>query len=556
MLQKLCIKNYALIDNLDLYFSKQLTVITGETGAGKSILLGALSLILGNRADTNVLFNKQEKCIVEATFDIQPYDLQAFFAENELDHEQHTTIRREITPAGKTRTFINDTPTDLNTLKKLGEQLVSLHAQHQTLHLYDLNFQLFIVDLLANNQPLLKPYQLLFKQYQKNIQLLETQQLNFQKLQSEMDYIVFQVNELADAQLNNPNEQHELEQQLNQLSNAETIKTTLLQAAYSLNESEVAAILQLNALKKSLYDLAKFSDTYAELAHRIESTVLELRDIYAEIQYAEQDLLLDNEKADEISQRLNVLYKLQKKHHVKTIPELIQIEQNLQSHTNNLQHLEDDIQSLKNEINEQKNELLKQAQQISTQRSTQIPIIENHLNTLLKEVGMPNATVKLKHQILNPNLLTINGLDVIEILFSANKGSNPAELKKVASGGELSRIMLCIQSLIAANTALPTLIFDEIDTGISGEVALKVGTLLQKLGNAHQVISITHLPQIASKGSAHYFVYKENTAERTYTRIKKLEPTERITEIAKMLSGNPPSPNALANAQELLTVFS
>ncbi len=555
MLQKLYIKNYVLIDRLEVDFSDQLTIITGETGAGKSIILGALSLILGQRANTHVLFDKKTKSIVEGTFQIADYQLQAFFEEKELDYEpSSTTIRREITPSGKSRAFINDTPVNLTTLRELSEQLVNLHAQHQTLHLQDASYQLFVIDTLANHFDLLNDYKEAYTAYQKNIRQLKKLKKQYAQLKKDSDYITFLVSEFEEVSLQDPNEQEQLEAELTQLENAEAIKRNLLESSYIIEENDYSILQQLSSIKSLLADISRFSPNIEELLNRLDSVTIELQDLGSELGGLESELLMDPEKAQQIQERLNLIYRLQTKHQVNSIAELIDIEANLQADNQAIFDTEKKIKVLEETLAVQLQKLTAKAQQLSEQRKAQIPDFERRTDNLLTQVGMPNATIKAAHSTLPNNEFSNTGIDNIELLFAANKGSEHTELRKAASGGELSRLMLCIKSLIADNTALPTLIFDEIDTGISGEVALKVGNVMQKLAKAHQVLCITHLPQIASKGSAHYFVYKEIKEDRTFTRVRALNQKDRIREIAKMLSGDKPSQMALANAKELLEV--
>ncbi|MEZ4887125.1 MAG: DNA repair protein RecN [Chitinophagales bacterium] len=555
MLQKLFIKNYALIEEVELAFSDKLTIITGETGAGKSILLGALSLILGHRVNTAALSNTQKKCVVEGTFNIRAYQLQSFFEKNELDYEDVTIVRREVMPSGKSRAFINDTPVNLQVLKLIGEKLVNLHAQHQTLHLFDAHYQLSIIDTLASHNGVLENYQGIFKDYQRNQNRLKKRKAEFAQLQRDLDYIQFQLTELQEANLFNVGEQEDLEQELDQLNNTEHIQQSLAESINVLDDGEMAILEQLAAVKSHLSSIARFHPLFEELNDRLESVNIELRDIHNELTRMGEDDSMDPERLQFVSDRLNIIYRLQKKHQVSELSDLMAIRDDLASQNQSADDLEGEIAHLEKTIAAQHKQLLAFAANITKDRKKQIPVFEQRINDMLTSVGMKDATVKAVHEILPEHQLTAHGRDEIEILFSANRGSSHAELRKVASGGELSRLMLCIQSLIAANTALPTLIFDEIDTGISGEVALKVGKVLQDLATHHQLISITHLPQIASKGDAHLFVYKYNTPERTLSKIKKLSDSERVTEIAKMLSGDDPGEMALANAKELLAYF-
>lgn len=552
MLQKLAIKNYALIDQLEMNFSGKMNIITGETGAGKSIILGGLSLMLGQRAESKSLFDPAQKCVVEGTFNIEGYQLRSFFETNELDYEAQTIVRREITPSGKSRAFINDTPVTLLQLKELTEQLVSLHAQHQTLHLYDANYHLFIIDTLANHEALLVSYKQKFKEFQKNKRQLADLEGQHAQLQKDIDFVQFQLKELDEAAIDKPNEQDLLEKEQHQLDHAETIKRLIAESTFALEEQEMSIVQQLKTVKNAISEATRYMPELEELLNRLDSVSIELSDISNELSRTEDTLLLDPQRIEEINERLSVLYRLQKKHRVATLTELITIHHDLASRNQSVDHLANQIEKLRKNLSQQQQTLLQLANQISTNRIAQFGVLEQKIGQGLAQVGMPNARVKADHQTLDPDRLTADGIDQIQLLFAPNKGSQFSELRRVASGGELSRLMLCIQSMIAARIALPTLIFDEIDTGISGEVALKVGAVLQNLGVNHQIICITHLPQIASKGEAHFFVYKDDSAERTISRIKPLDAKERITEIAKMLSGNPPTQAAIENARVLL----
>lgn len=552
MLQKLAIKNYALIDQLEMNFSGKMNIITGETGAGKSIILGGLSLMLGQRAESKSLFDPAQKCVVEGTFNIEGYQLRSFFETNELDYEAQTIVRREITPSGKSRAFINDTPVTLLQLKELTEQLVSLHAQHQTLHLYDANYHLFIIDTLANHEALLVSYKQKFKEFQKNKRQLADLEGQHAQLQKDIDFVQFQLKELDEAAIDKPNEQDLLEKEQHQLDHAETIKRLIAESTFALEEQEMSIVQQLKTVKNAISEATRYMPELEELLNRLDSVSIELSDISNELSRTEDTLLLDPQRIEEINERLSVLYRLQKKHRVATLTELITIHHDLASRNQSVDHLASQIEKLRKNLSQQQQTLLQLANQISTNRIAQFGVLEQKIGQGLAQVGMPNARVKADHQTLDPDRLTADGIDQIQLLFAPNKGSQFSELRRVASGGELSRLMLCIQSMIAARIALPTLIFDEIDTGISGEVALKVGAVLQNLGVNHQIICITHLPQIASKGEAHFFVYKDDSAERTISRIKPLDAKERITEIAKMLSGNPPTQAAIENARVLL----
>lgn len=555
MLQQLLIKNYALIQEVNIQFSPNMTIITGETGAGKSIILGALSLILGNRINKVALKNQTSKCIIEGKFDVSNYNLTAFFKTEPFDYEPITIIRREVTPAGKSRIFINDTPAKIATLKKLGSQLVSLHAQHQTLHLQDSQYHLLIVDTLAKHKQELTAYKQQFKSYQKDVSLIKKLEEENLQLKRDLDYILFRLNELEEAKLEDLDEQQVLEKSLHQLSNVEAIKTAVLASIYTIEEHDFSILKQLHNTKNQLASIVNFYPNFEETVKRLDSISIDLEDIRNDLSHVENNLLAEPERLEIIQERLTLLYQLQKKHLVDSIPELITIRDNLRLKSDSANNLEEEIEALKAKVIQTQNDLWKMANSLSEQRQKQFPILEKNVNELLSKVGMPHAKIKLKHAIATDKSgLTIDGIDTINLLFAANKGSLFESLKKVASGGELSRLMLCIQSLMAENMALPTLIFDEIDTGISGEVALKVGKVMQDLAQTHQIICITHLPQIASKGQNHLFVYKKTNQEQTITETKMLNPQNRVVEIAKMLSGDKPTKMALENAKELLEI--
>ncbi len=551
MLKSLSIHNYAIIASLELEFSGQLSIITGETGAGKSILLGALSLILGQRADTQVLFDKTKKCIVEGSLSIGDYQLEEFFRQEELDYEETTIIRREISPAGKSRAFINDTPVTLHTLKALSDQLIDLHAQHETLELNDLIFQAKVIDALAQHEADLANYKEAYKRYAQTLNRLEALLAAQQKLTGDLDYYQFQYDELEQATLQ-ADEQEELEQQQYTLQHAEEIQRSILQAIQLLSESDQAATGQLQEAISQLEGLIRHSDEIGALSGRLSSALIDIRDVATELERMESQTSFDETAIEEIQDRLNLIYKLQKKHQVDSVTALLQIQTDLEQ---KLQHSDTsarEIEALQQQVKEMITRLLDLAMKISGQRKAVIEPFEKQVAELLAAVGMPNSRLRVQFDQLPDDTFNASGIDKIRFLFSANKGSELKDIKKIASGGELSRLMLCIKSLVAGSTALPTLIFDEVDTGVSGETAAQVGQILQKLSNNHQVICITHLPQIASKGSCHYFVYKETSGQNTFTRIKKLSDPERVTEIAKMLSGDQPSEAAIENAKELL----
>lgn len=549
MLAHLTVQNYALIDQLEVDLVKGLTIITGETGAGKSILLGALGLIAGNRADTQSLQDKTKKCIIEATFNVKGYSLKDFFKEHELDYEEKTTIRREINPEGKSRAFINDTPVTLNQLKELGERLIDIHSQHQTLSLNGTEFQLSVVDAFAKHESVLEEYASEYKNYKTlEKQLAELIEKEAQA-KKDLDYFQFQFNELEDAGLK-AGEQSDMEQELETLNNAEEIKSALSKAAHGLTGGEQNLLSSLSEIRSILNAMAKFKPEIAELNTRINSTYIELKDIGNELESIEQSVVYDPKQIEKLNTKLDAIYRLQQKHQVKTVEELIAIKDELSNKLLDFSSMEAEIEKLNQALDKSKKTITAKAKTISDNRKKVIPKIEKEIASLLAALSMPNAALKAEQT--ETGTFTATGTDKINFLFSANKGSDFKELNKVASGGELSRLMLCIKSLIAELTALPTIIFDEIDTGVSGDVADKVGSIMNTMAAKMQVITITHLPQIASKGSSHLFVYKEDKQNKTYSNIKKLDAAERVQEIAKMLSTGKPTDAAINNAKELL----
>jgi DNA repair protein RecN (Recombination protein N) len=552
MLKKLSISNYALIDDLEISFAGGLNILTGETGAGKSIILGALSLILGQRAESRYFFNQQKKCVIEGTFLIGEFHIKAFFEENDLDHEDETVLRREISADGKSRAFVNDTPVNLNVLKQLGEMLIDIHSQHATLEINDPGFQLLVVDSAARHNDLLDEYRTTYKAHKKALSKLQQLISESDKAKAELDYQQFQYDELEKAGLL-ADEQPGLELELAALNNAEEIKRNLLGAYHLMNEGEISALLQLKEAGHQLSSIEKFNPFIGELHQRLSSTIIELKDIAAEIDDLEQRTNIDEERAAGINNRLNLIYSLQKKHRVSSNEELLAIQNELSEKIQQALFGDEEIAALQKQITAEKENLKQLAAKLSTGRKAAIPAIEKQVQATLAGMGMEHAVLKIENNVAAADNFDQNGVDHIRFLFSANKGHTLAEMSKVASGGELSRLMLAIKSLIAGYTALPTIIFDEIDTGVSGEVANKVGQVMEQLSQNLQVITITHLPQIASKGQSHYFVYKDNETATTYTRIKQLNESERVLEIAKMLSGDNPGESALQNARELLS---
>jgi DNA repair protein RecN (Recombination protein N) len=551
MLDKLLIRNYALIDNLDISFSKELNILTGETGAGKSIILGALSLLLGQRLEGKYFFNQQKKCVIEGVFQIAGYDLEDFFSASDLDYASEAILRREISSEGKSRAFINDTPVNLTLLKQLGEKLIDIHSQHATLEINNAGFQLMVVDSLAEHKILLSNYQDLYKKYQQTLSNLKKLITESAQASADLNYFQFQFDELESARLK-ADEQSPLEYELNALSHAEEIKRGLVVASHKLSENEDCTI---NTLKEGLVNLEQSEKHYpllSPLTKRLRSALIEIKDVAEEITQTEQGVVFNEARREEINYRINTIYNLQKKHRVSTNQELLDIQDNLAEKLSSILNADDQIEQLKKDKDVLLTELYNLAQKISANRTSVFPYLESQIQSLLSEVGMPNAILKVVNDISAKDSITSTGIDKIHFLFSANKGQALAPMNKAASGGELSRLMLSVKSLIAKHTALPTIVFDEIDTGISGEVAFKVGGIMEKLSKNLQVIAITHLPQIASKGDAHYWVYKDEQQEISRTNIKKLSTTERELEIAKMLSGEHPGEFAFQNARELL----
>jgi DNA repair protein RecN (Recombination protein N) len=551
MIQKLLIKNYAIIEHLEIDFAKGLTIITGETGAGKSILLGGLGMILGNRADTKVLYNEAEKCVIEGHFDISAYDLKAFFEENEIDHDTQTVVRRELTPQGKTRAFINDTPVNLGQLKAFSSKLVDLHQQFDTLDIHDASFQLQMVDALADNKHPLSIYRENFKKFQTNKKVLFEMKDKNDRAAREIEFLNFQLEEFNKAELIE-GEQDKLESDQQTLQNAETIKRNLALAYRAISEDENAIVGQLRSVGQSIAQVKKYTPSVSKLHERFEGLLFELEDIGSELEAISEDTEFNPERIAEIQTRLDTIYKLQKKHGVGTVEQLIEIQKNLQTQLDAFGDLSEEIEKLEKALVTQEVDLRKKANELSTKRKFVTPQFEAQVEGMLQQLSMENA--KLQVQVSDLNELTINGLDNVEFLFAANKGSRMQSIKDVASGGELSRLALCTKSLVAAAIPLPTLIFDEIDSGVSGDVALKMGHILQKLASHHQVVVITHSPQVAARAEKHYFVYKNHKEDRTVTNVKSLSSEERVRSIAVMLSQNPPSTAAMENAKDLMGV--
>ncbi|SFA60575.1 DNA replication and repair protein RecN [Pedobacter suwonensis] len=549
MLQKLSIRNYALIDSLDIEFDKGLNIITGETGAGKSIILGALSLILGQRAESKYFFNQDKKCVIEGNFTLADENLKGLFEENDLDFSNESILRREISIDGKTRSFINDTPVNLSILKQIGEKLIDIHSQHATQEINDNDFQLLIVDALANHKSLLTDYRRGFKKLKHDSSLLKKLVAEADEARNKQDYEQFLFNELEQAKLQD-GEQEDLEQELERLTHAETIKRALLTTSGLISEGEPSALQILKEASLQLQSIEKFDPAINVLYERLRSSIIEIKDITDEVSAIEENTIHSADRLEIVNQRLDLFYSLQQKHRVANNTELLAFQKQLEENLNKLLSSDEHIENLQKEIDQLQKVLLQQAGQLSANRKKAIKVVEEQTSLTLKRVGMLNAKLVLDQKVFSE--LNKDGLDEINLLFTANAGQAPAPVNKVASGGELSRLMLAIKALLAKHTSLPTIIFDEIDTGISGETALKVGEVISDLGQNMQVISITHLPQIAAKGRSHYYVHKHEDRGKTTTAIRKLKQEERIEVIAEMLSGKNPGASAIENAKELL----
>ena len=551
MLSRLLIKNYALIDNLDISFDKGLNIITGETGAGKSILMGALALILGNRADGKQFFNDDKKCVIEGYFSIATYDLKVFFEEHDLEYEDETIIRREISLDGKSRAFVNDSPVNLTLLKSLGERLIDIHSQHATLQINTEEFQLFVLDSLAQNQSILEDFRKelqLLKQLDKKLKSLKEES---RTANAELDYNQFLFDELDKLNVKE-GEVKVLEEEQNQLENAEEIKRSLLASNYLLADGEQNA---LSFIKESIQQIQQASRYFAEaddLSKRLNSAYIEIKDVSAELSNQEETIQLDEKRLDVVNSRLSDIYSLLKKHHMDSELELIQLKDQLEGKLQMALNHDEILAKLEVEKNQQQSKVEVLGNEIHQRRSAIKSKVEDAVHQTLSHVGMSNAKLEISLQIQSLEKANSRGMDAVQFLFSANKGQSLQPINKVASGGELSRVMLAIKSLVAQNSALPTIIFDEIDTGISGEVALRVGEVINRLSDNMQVLAITHLPQIASKGKSHFKVYKEDDADKTRSNIVLMNQDQRIVEIAQMLSGANPGESALKHAKDLL----
>jgi DNA repair protein RecN (Recombination protein N) len=549
MLAKLFVQNYALIKELDVEFENGLTIITGETGAGKSILLGALSLILGTRADTSVLLDKNEKCIVEGTFRIDDYDLNEFFITNELDYEALTTLRREISTAGKSRAFINDTPVTINLLKELGDHLIDIHSQHQTLMLNDNSFQMNIIDSFAGTLKLRGEYRQAYSGFLRLKKEFADEKELSDKNRSDLEYYQFQFNQLNEAKLL-PGEQEELETELELLEHAEEIKAALTGSSKVLSDDEPSILSMLREVKLNLGKIRNFLPEGESLISRTESSLIELDDLATEIEKLALSIEADPERLTIIHQRLDNIYSLIQKHRVNNLGELIVKKEEIGNLIKMIVSSDEHLAELETQMDNEVKILRAISDKMSAMRKGVLPAIESEITNLLRQLGMANAKFRISLSHLPE--FSLSGIDQADFLFSANKNIAPENLAKVASGGELSRVMLSLKSLLTKNNNLPTIIFDEIDSGVSGEIADKVGQILSGMGKYMQVVNITHLPQVASRGTKHYHVYKDDTEDSTFTRVRLLSHEERILEVARLLSGSEVTETAIKNARELL----
>lgn len=549
MITSLSIKNYALIEKLTIDFSKGFSTITGETGAGKSIILGALGMVLGKRADLTSLKNKEEKCIIEAHFEISKYNLLSFFESNDLDYEPETIIRREILPSGKSRAFINDSPVNLQELQELSLFLIDIHSQQQTQELSDQNVQFDIIDAIANNKESILDYQVLLKTYKSDKAKLNSLLKRQSEARQEQEYKTFLLDELVTAQLKS-GEQEILEANFEQLNNVEIIKESIDKSLAIANEEQIGVLNNLKEIKISLQKIAPFSTEYQSLLERITSLTIEFNDISDEMNRCSEKLINDPEQLDLISQKLQVIFNLQKKHQVNTVDELLEIQTNLENSVLELGNIEEEIKALMHSTEQKIVTLDAISAIIHNNRLESIPVLSQKLIAILETLGMPN--VRFKIELNDTSTYLQNGKDELQFLFSANKGTDFGLLKKVASGGEMSRIMLAVKAILAQYSKLPTLIFDEIDTGVSGEIAIRMGEIMKEMSHEMQIFAITHLPQIAAKGNAHFKVFKSTDGENTQSELKLLNGQERVAEIAQMLSGTVVSESALNHAKALL----
>lgn len=549
MLTSLSITNFALIDALEVNFNNGFSIITGETGAGKSILLGGLSLVLGKRADLSQIKDKSKKCVIEAIFDIANYDLKSIFIKDNLDYDPQTIIRREILPSGKSRAFVNDTPVNLDSLNHLSNHLLDIHSQHQTLQLVDDSYQFKVIDAIANNKSLLFDYKSELNTYKKLKQELTHLETSLIESKKEYDYNLFLLNELQEVQLDNINIET-LESSYEQLSNVETINEVMSYSKSLLNNEELGVIERLNEIKRQLSNISSYGKQYASIEERIESVAIELNDILVELDDIDGELISDPQELEKINTKLQVINNLLQKHSVLEVSDLLDIMDSLTEKIDISENIDSNISEVEGQIEKSKTRLDTIASKLSKNRKAVVPKFISNLETILGQLGMVNA--KFDIQLNSSETYKYNGKDQLQFLFKANKGGDFKELKKSASGGELSRIMLAVKSILANYVKLPTIMFDEIDTGVSGEISNKMGDIMKIMSKNMQVFSITHLPQIGSKGDWHYKVYKTDIDNVTQTQMKLLTHEERVVELAQMLGGTSITESAMAHAKQLL----
>lgn len=548
MLKSLSISNYALIDQLHMQPSPGLSMITGETGAGKSIMLGAVGLLLGNRSDTKVLLHEDKKCVIEGVFEVASYGLEEFFDRTELDYEPTCIIRREISSTGKSRSFVNDTPVLLDVLKTLGSFLMDVHSQHDTLQLGEGSYQLSLIDAFSQAQEEVEKYKVAYKAFQKAQKAFNELNKEAVELQKEADFNQFQLEELSALGLKE-NEQAELESTQEILENAEEIKLKINEMLNLFQDEQFGIIQGMSQIQHGMQSLERLAHVFLTLKERFQAVNIELKDIEETLGDEERRVEVDFERLDEIRDRLSRVYQLQKKHGVASVEELMELERELADKVFQVQNLDETLSKATLELEKSRMQVADSGKALRIKRQESFQGFQSSLEELLAGLGMENSKVVMEHKSIEP---AANGMDEIELLFSANKGSSPQPLKKVASGGEFSRLLFAIKYLMADKMAMPTLIFDEIDAGISGEVALKMVGMMQDISLKHQVICITHLPQVAGQGDLHYFVYKDNSTEKTVSKIKLLDQEERVLELAKMIAGASPSTSAIESAKELL----
>lgn len=548
MLTRLTIQNYALIRHLEMNPSRRLTVITGETGAGKSIMLGAIGLLLGNRADTKVLWDEQAKCITEGQFEIGDYHLRPLFDSLDLDYSEQTLLRREISAGGKSRAFINDTPVTLDVMRAVGSRLMDVHSQHETLDLGTHRFQLELIDSYAAHPEIKKAYDQAWTNYREAKETFESLSAESGKLKAEYDFIRFQLSELQKAALQ-PGEQEQLESDLKVGEHAEDIKSRLTQVVSLLGESEASVNALLAQAVSLLQPIHTYSPALNQLADRLQQARIELKDILQETEQESEQLEVDPARTRQAQERLDMLYSLLQKHRLPDIASLLALQDQLEQQATKTTNLDDELLTASRRYDEAKQTLTSAAEKLSQSRKAVFPALCKEVTALLKPLGIPQASLAIEHKPVAPSP---SGADQVEILFSANKGIPPRPLEAVASGGEFSRLMFCVKYILAEKRALPTLVLDEIDTGVSGEIAIQLGTMMKKMSAKHQLVTITHLPQIAAKGDTHFLVYKDVASRKASTAIRSLNDAERVEEIAKMIGGATPSSLAKENARELL----